>query len=64
MIGENPGQFKFWSLSRSFQIITSIPESKSTLATFQLTPCRPFVHPENTMNFTLFESSKAGDDGL
>ena len=24
VIGENPGLFKFWSLSRSFQIITSI----------------------------------------
>ena len=64
MIGENPGLFKFWSLSRSFQIITSIPESESTLATFQLTPSRLFVHPENTMNFTLFGSSKAADDGL
>ena len=64
MIGENPGLFKFWSLSRSFQIITSIPESKSTLATFQLTRSRLFVHPENTMNFTLFGSSKAADDGL
>ena len=59
MIGENPGLFKFWSLSRSFQFITSIPESKSRLATFQLTPSRLFVHPENTMNFTLFGSSKA-----
>ena len=58
MIGENPGLFKFWSLSRSFQIITSIPESKSTLAAFQLTPSRLFVHPENTMNFTLFGSPK------
>ena len=64
MIGENPGLFKFCSLSRSFQIITSIPESKSTLATFQLTPSRLFVHPENTMNFTIFGSSKAADDGL
>ena len=64
MIGENPGLFKFWSLSRSFQIITSIPESKSTLTTFQLTPSRLFLHPENTMNFTLFGSSKAADDGL
>ena len=59
MIGENPWLFKFWSLSRSSQIITSIPEFKSTLATFQLTPSRLFVHPENTMNFTLFGSSKA-----
>ena len=64
VIGENPGLFKFWSLSRSFQIIISIPESKSTLATFQLTPSRLFIHPENTMNFTLFGSSKAADDGL
>ena len=64
VIGENPRLFKFWSLSRSFQIITSIPESKSTLATFQLTPSRLFVHPEKTMNFTLFGSSKAADDGL
>ena len=64
VIGENPGLSKFWSLFRSFQIIISIPESKSTLATFQLTPNRPFVHPENIMNFTLFGSSKAGDDGL
>ena len=62
VIGENPGLFTFWSLSRSFQIITSIPESKSTLATFQLTPSRLFVHPENTMNFTLFGT--ADDDGL
>ena len=38
VIGENPGLFKFWSLSRSVQIITSIPQSKSTLATFQLMP--------------------------
>ena len=45
MIGENPGLFKFWTLSRSFQIITSIPKSKFTLATFQLTPSRLFVHP-------------------
>ena len=29
VIGENPGLFKFWSLSRSFQIIISIPEFKS-----------------------------------
>ena len=64
VIGENPGPFKFWSLFRSFQIITSIPESKSTLATFQLTPSRLFVPPENTMSFTLFGSSKAADDGL
>ena len=64
MIGENPGLFKFWSLFCSFQIITSIPESKSTLATFQLTPSRLFVHPENAMNFTLFGSSKSADDGL
>ena len=64
VIGENPGLSKFWSLSRSFQIITSIPESRSTLATFQLTPSRLFVHPENIMNFTLFGSSKAADDGL
>ena len=64
MFGQNRGLFKFWSLSRSFQIITPIPESKSTLATFQLTPRRLFVHPENTMNFTLFGSSKAADDGL
>ena len=64
MIGENPGLFKFWSLSRSFQIIISIPEFKSTLAIFQLTPSHLFVHPENTMNFTLFGSSKAADDGL
>ena len=64
VIGENPGLFKFWSLSRSFQIISSIPESKSTLATFQLKPSRLFVHPEDTMNFTLFGSSKAADDGL
>ena len=52
------------AFSRSFQIIISIPESKSTLATFQLTPSRLFGHPENTMNFTLFGSSKAADDGL
>ena len=64
VIGENPGLFKFWSLSRSFQIITPIPESKSTLATFQLTPSRLFVHPEDTMNFTLFGSSTAADDGI
>ena len=64
MIGENPGLFKFWSLSRSFQIITSNPESKSTLATFQLTPSRLLVQSENNMNFTLFGSSKAADDGL
>ena len=64
VIGENPGLFKFWSLSRSFQIIISIPEFKSTLAIFQLTPSHLFVHPENTMNFTLFGSSKAADDGL
>ena len=64
VIGENPGLFKFWSLSRSFQIITSIPESKSTLETFQLTPSRLFAHPEKIMNFTLFGSSKAADDGL
>ena len=64
MIGENPGLFKFRSLFRSFQIITSIPESKSTLATFQLTPSRLFVHPENPMNFGLFGSSKAADDCL
>ena len=64
MIGESPGLFKFWSLSRSFQIITSIPESKSMLAAFQLTPSRLFLHPENTMNFTLFGSFKAADDGL
>ena len=64
VIGENPGLFKFWSLSRSFQIITSNPESKSTLATFQWMPSRLFVHPGNTMNFTLFGSSKAADDGL
>ena len=62
MIGENPWLFKFWSLSRSFQNITSIPESKSTLATFPLTSSRLFVHPENTMNFTLFGSSKAADE--
>ena len=64
MIRENPGLFRFWSLSCSFQIITSIPESKSTLATFQLTPNRLFVDPGNIMNFTLFGSSKAADDGL
>ena len=64
VIGENPGLFKFWSISRSFQIIISIPEFKSTLAIFQLTPSHLFVHPENTMNFTLFGSSKAADDGL
>ena len=64
MIGENPGLLKFWRLSRSIQIIISIPESKSTLATFQLTPSRLFVHSENSMNFTLFGSSKAADDGL
>ena len=64
MIAENPGVFKFWSLSRSFQIITSIPESKCTLTAFQLTRNRLFVHPENIMNFTLFGSSKATDDGL
>ena len=64
MTGANPGLFKFWSLSRSFQIITPIPESKSMLATFQLTPSRLFVHPENIMNLTLFGSSKAADDGL
>ena len=64
MIGENPGLFKFWSSSRSFPIITSIPEAKFTLATFQLTPRRLFVHPESIMNFTLFGSSKAADDGL
>ena len=45
VIGDNPGLFKFWSLSRSFEVFTSIPESKSTLATFQLTPSRVFVHP-------------------
>ena len=54
MIAENPGVFKFWSLSRSFQIITSNPESKCTLTAFQLTRNRLFVHPENIMNFTLF----------
>ena len=64
VIGENPGLFKFWTLSRSFQIIISIPESKYMLATFQLTPSRLFVNPENTMNFTLFGNSKAADDGL
>ena len=64
MIGENPALFKFWSLSRSFLIITSIPEAKFTLATFQLTTRRLFVHPESIMNFTLFGSSKAADDGL
>ena len=64
MIGENPGLFKFWSLSVIFQIITSIPESKSTLATLQLTPSCLFVHPENTMNFTSFGGSKAADDGV
>ena len=64
MIGENPGLFKFWSPSRSFQIITSILESKSTLRTFQLTPSRLFVHRKNSMKFTLFGSSKAADDGL
>ena len=64
MIGENPGLFKFWSLSRSFLIIISISEAKFTLATFQLTPRRRFIHPESIMNFTLFGSSKAADDGL
>ena len=64
MIGENLGLFKFWSPSRSFLIITSIPEAKFTLATFQLTPRHLFVHPESIMNFTLFGSSKAADDGL
>ena len=64
VIGENPGLFKFWSLSRSFQIVTSIAEPKSKLATFHLTPSRLFVHPENAMNLTLFGSSKAADDGL
>ena len=64
MIGKNPGLFKFWSLSSSFLIITSIPEAKFTLATFPLTPRRLFVHPESIMNFTLFGSSKAANDGL
>ena len=64
MINENPGLFKFWSLSCSFLIITSIPEAKFMLATFQLTPRRLFVHPESIMNFTLFGSFKATDDGL
>ena len=64
MIGEYPGLFKFWSLSRSFLIITSIPEAKFTLATFQLTPRHLFVHPESIMNFTLFGSSKAAANGL
>ena len=64
MISEKPGLFKFWSLSRSFLIITSIPESKSTIATFQLTPSRLIVHLENIMNFTLFGGFKAADDGL
>ena len=64
MIGENPGLFKFWGLPRSFLIIISIPEARFTLTTFQLTPSRLFVHSENIMNFTLFGSSKAADDGL
>ena len=64
VIGENLGLFKFWSLPRSFLIITSIPEARFTPTTFQLTPSRLFVHPENIMNFTLFGSSKAADDGL
>ena len=64
MIGENPGLFKFWSNFRSFLIINSIPEAKFTLAAFQLTPRRHFVHPESIMNFTLLGSSKAADDGL
>ena len=64
VIGEHFGLFKFWRLSCSFQIITSILESESTLATFQLTPSRLLVHLENTMNFTLFGSSKSANDGL
>ena len=64
MIGENPGLFKFWSLSRTFRIITSIPEAKFTLATFQVTARRLFVHPESIMNFILFGSPKAADDRL
>ena len=64
MIGENPGLFKFWSRCCSLLIITSIPEANLTLSTFQLTPRRLFVHPENIMNFTLLGSSKAADDGL
>ena len=63
MIGENPGLFKFRSLYRSFTI-TSISEAKFTLATFQLTPRRRFVHPGSVMNLTPLGSSKAADDGL
>ena len=43
--GENSGLFKFWSLSRSFLIITSIPEAKYTLTTFQLTPIDNITKP-------------------
>ena len=64
MIGGNPRLFKFWSFSRSFLIITSFPKAKFTLTTFQLTPRRFFVHPKNIINFGLFGSSKAADDGL
>ena len=64
VIGDNPGLFNFRSPFCSFLIITSISEAKFTLTTFQLTPRRLFVHPESIMNFTLFGSSKAADDGL
>ena len=43
---------------------TPVPSRPTYLPTFQLTPSILFVHPENIMNFTLFGSSKAADDGL
>ena len=64
MTGENLGLSKFWSNSRSFVIITSVAEAKFTLANFQLTQRRYSIPPESIMNFTLFGSSKAADDGL
>ena len=64
MIGENAGPFKFWGDLRGLLNIISISEAKFTLATFHSPPRRHFNHPVVIMNFTLFGSSKAADEGL
>ena len=64
MIGQNHGLFKFWGNFCRFLIIISISEAQFTLRTFHSAPGRHFTHPEVIMNFPLFGSSNAADDGL
>ena len=64
MIGENPELFTLWGNFRGSLNIISISEAKFTLATFHSPPRRHFTDRVVIMNFTLFASSKAADDGL